>query len=88
MMAQAKIPLETKTSEMLTYRLASDMFSSEKLRPRKRWTPFGIPKPAMMAIIAEKDTTLAEIPIISGEPTLEIIIQNAYPEIIATIASM
>jgi hypothetical protein len=39
--------------------------------------PLGIPKPAMMVNIAEKDTMLEEIPIISGVITLDMIIQNA-----------
>ena len=76
-MVQAKTPVETKTIETLTYLLASDIFSSEKLRPRKRWIPYGMPKEAMTANIVEKDTMLAEIPIVSDEAILDIISQNA-----------
>jgi hypothetical protein len=88
MALHATIPIDTRTKEAFTNTLASSSFCSEKLFPRNRRMPEGIPIVAATAKMPAKETIAEEVPIISVVPILDIIIQKTYPEIIITMVSI
>lgn len=70
------IPIDVHTKDTSTYLFASSSLCSEKLFPKKRGIPLGIPMAAIVANIVERDTTADDIPTTSAETILEIITQN------------
>jgi len=61
---------------------------SEKLLPKKRWTPVGIDTIATAVKIIERETTVEAIPIISGVENFDKINQKKYAKKIPKIESM
>ena len=73
---QIIIPNEVKITDALTNFFVTSKFFSEKLLPRNRWTPIGIPIEAIVEKITVNDITVEEIPIMSGDDIFDIINQK------------
>ena len=67
---------------------ASSNFFSEKLLPRKRSTPAGMPILAITETIPANEIKVEVIPIVSLVVILDMIIQKMLPEINEAIVSM
>lgn len=78
--AHEATPTKVRTNEILMKNLASFSFCSEKLFPRKRCTPIGIPRDAAVAKMVPRETTVEEIPTISGVVILDMMSQKMYPK--------
>ena len=76
----AIIPIDTISKEVFTYTLASSIFWSEKLFPKKRWIPVGTPTPTITTKMPARETTAEEVPITSTVVILDMISQKAYAE--------
>jgi len=69
-----------RSTDNLTYNLASVSLCSQKLIPRKRWTPIGIPIAAKVAKMVPREITVEEMPTIWGVVILDMMSQKMYPK--------
>lgn len=72
----AKVPNDTRTVEASTKSLAFPNFFSEKLFPKNRSTPIGIPIVAMFMKIVTMDMTAEDVPTVAAVANFEIINQK------------
>jgi|ERR671918_2263735 hypothetical protein len=82
------MPKDTRSIVAFTNNLAYSKFRSEKLFPRKRGTPLGMPIVTNIEKIAARETTVEAIPITPDVVILDRASHKTYPEDSATMFSI